>query len=45
MGKSVADEDEGPDREPEEPAEDIYKLVNEVTESGQFWRFGEKREW
>ena len=45
MGKSVASETEGPDREPDEPANDIYRLVTNVTETGCFWRFGEKREW
>lgn len=45
MGDDVATETEKPDREPEEPADDIYKLVTTVNESGYFWRFGEKREW
>lgn len=45
MGRKAADENEGPDREPEEPAEDIYRLILDVTESGYFWRFGKKREW
>ncbi len=45
MGSAVASETEKPDREPEEPAKDIYKLVTTVTESGCFWRFGKKREW
>jgi len=45
MGNDVATETEKPDREPEEPAEDIYKLVTTVSESGYFWKFGRKREW
>lgn len=45
MGMKVATETEKPDREPEQPADDIYKLVTTVKESGYFWRFGEKREW
>jgi NAD(P)-dependent dehydrogenase (short-subunit alcohol dehydrogenase family) len=45
MGSSVATDDEGPDREPEEPAEEIFNLVTRVKESGCFWQFGKKREW
>lgn len=45
MGNDVASETEKPDREPEQPAEDIYRLVTTVTESGCFWKFGKKREW
>jgi NAD(P)-dependent dehydrogenase (short-subunit alcohol dehydrogenase family) len=45
MGLAAASKIEKPDREPEEPADDIYKLVTTVTESGCFWRFGKKREW
>ncbi len=48
MGIQAATELEKPDREPEEPAEDIYNLVtnvNDISESGYFWRFGQKREW
>lgn len=45
MGKVSATETEGPDREPEETAEDIYQLVTKVTESGYFWKSGKKREW
>lgn len=45
MGNDVASETEKPDREPEQPAEDIYHLVTTVTESGYFWKFGKKREW
>jgi NAD(P)-dependent dehydrogenase (short-subunit alcohol dehydrogenase family) len=45
MGLSVADSLSRPDRKPKEPAEDIYRLVLDVTESGHFWRFGKKREW
>lgn len=36
---------EKPDREPEEAAGDIYNLAVNNTESGFFWRFGEKRKW
>ena len=45
MGNAGATETEGPDREPNEAAEDIFRLVSEGTESGYFWSFGEKREW
>ncbi|OHA87743.1 MAG: hypothetical protein A3A96_02065 [Candidatus Zambryskibacteria bacterium RIFCSPLOWO2_01_FULL_39_39] len=45
MGNDVASETEKPDREPEQPAEDIYNLVNKITETGYFWKFGKKREW
>lgn len=45
MGSKAATETEGPDREPEESARDIYRLVATVTESGYFWKFDEKREW
>lgn len=45
MGLSVADETEGPDRDPSEPANDIFEIVKNVNQTGQFWRFGEKREW
>ncbi|MBI2034035.1 MAG: SDR family NAD(P)-dependent oxidoreductase [Candidatus Liptonbacteria bacterium] len=45
MGNKGATETEKPDREPEEPAEDIYHLVTAVHESGYFWKLGKKREW
>lgn len=45
MGKAGATETEGPDREPEEAADEIYWLVERVAESGCFWRSGRKREW
>ncbi len=45
MGNEGATETEKPDREPEEPAQDIYRLVTTITKSGCFWRFGKKREW
>ena len=45
MGNKAATETEKPDREPEEVAQDIYKLVTTVKDPGYFWRFGEKREW
>lgn len=45
MGMAGATETEQPDREPEEPASEIYQLVEGVAESGYFWQFGKKREW
>ena len=46
MGNAGATEEYGsPDREPEQPAEEIYNLVTNVKESGYFWKFGKKREW
>lgn len=33
------------DREPEEAAEDIFKLANSHVETGQFWFKGEKFPW
>lgn len=45
MGYSVATEIEGPDRTPEQAAEDIFKLVTTVTETGEFWRLGKKTDW
>lgn len=45
MGMQAASKTEGPDREPEQAAEDIYQLATAVKESGYFWRFGKQREW
>ncbi len=45
MGNIGADEDYKPNREPVEVGKDVYELVSNVTETGFFWRFGEKREW
>ena len=45
MGNDVASETERPDSEPEQPAEDIYNLVNTINETGYFWKFGKKRDW
>lgn len=45
MGYVPASGASQPDREPKEVAQDIYKLAAQVTESGYFWRFGQKREW
>lgn len=45
MGAKAATETESPDREPVEVAEDIFNLVNNIKESGYFWRFGKKRPW
>lgn len=45
MGNLGLSENEGPDREPEEVAGDIYQLITTVQESGQFWRQGQKTDW
>lgn len=45
MGNGVASETEKPTREPEEAANDIYRLATSRVESGCFWKFGEKRAW
>lgn len=45
MGNLGLSENEGPDREPEEVASDIYQLITTVQESGQFWRLGQKTDW
>lgn len=45
MGNIAATASEKPDREPEEPAQDIYNIVTTVTESGFFWKLGKKRDW
>ena len=45
IGYSVATETEGPDRTPEQAADDIFQLVATVKETGQFWRLGKKTEW
>ena len=45
MGNLGLSENEGPNREPEEVASDIYQLVTTVQESGQFWRLGKKTDW
>lgn len=45
MGYQAANETEGPDRKPEEPAQEIVEILENVKETGHFWRFGEKREW
>ncbi|MBI2064247.1 MAG: SDR family NAD(P)-dependent oxidoreductase [Candidatus Yanofskybacteria bacterium] len=45
MGYSVATETEGPDRTPEQAADDIFQVVATVKETGQFWRLGKKTEW
>lgn len=45
MGYYVATDMEGPDRTPEQAADDIFQLVATVKETGQFWRFGKKTEW
>jgi len=45
MGNLVSDETSHPDKEPSAAADDIYRLVTEVKESGYFWDSGKKREW
>lgn len=45
MGNMVATETEGPDRTPEQAADDIFTLVTTIKETGQFWRLGKKTEW
>ncbi|MBI2674627.1 MAG: SDR family NAD(P)-dependent oxidoreductase [Candidatus Yanofskybacteria bacterium] len=45
MGYSGVTETEGPDRTPEQAADDIFQLVTTIKESGQFWRLGKKTEW
>ena len=45
MGYMVATDTEGPDRTPEQAADDIFKLVTDVKETGKFWRLGKKTDW
>lgn len=46
MGNSGASEEFGaPDREPEEPANEIFDIVQNVRETGKFWYKGKEREW
>ena len=45
MGRIAATEDDGPDREPEEPAREIYELATRRVPSGYFWRRGKRRSW
>lgn len=45
MGYILASDTEKPDKEPKEAAEDIFSLVNTVTETGQFWDHGKKHNW
>lgn len=46
MGLAWAGDDgEAPDREPQEPANEAFELVMNVTESGQFWYRGKKCDW
>jgi len=45
MGFAGATEDSKPDRDPVEPAREIYDLVNSDIDSGCFWYKGAKREW
>ncbi|MEK7583875.1 MAG: SDR family NAD(P)-dependent oxidoreductase [Patescibacteria group bacterium] len=45
MGRIAATEEDGPDREPEEPAGEIYDLATRHVPSGHFWRKGKKRAW
>jgi NAD(P)-dependent dehydrogenase (short-subunit alcohol dehydrogenase family) len=41
----VTDDGEVPDREPQTVADEIYGVVQDVTESGCFWHRGQKCEW
>lgn len=45
MGYKVATEEEGPNRTPEQAADDIFTLVSTVKETGQFWVLGNKSNW
>jgi NAD(P)-dependent dehydrogenase (short-subunit alcohol dehydrogenase family) len=45
MGMVAATGINHPDKEPEEVAEEIYRIAAKVNESGYFWHFGQKREW
>lgn len=45
MGNSAASETDGPDREPKEAAEELFALITKITETGYFWKLGQKREW
>lgn len=45
MGNSIATESHGPNRTPEQAADEIFHIVEAVKESGQFWRFGKKTPW
>ena len=45
MGFAGAGEGAKPDREPSEPAAEIFQLVTSKVETGQFWHKGHKREW
>jgi NAD(P)-dependent dehydrogenase (short-subunit alcohol dehydrogenase family) len=45
MGLAYAGEGIGPDREPNEPAQEIYSLAVSDVESGQFWFMGARHPW
>lgn len=45
MGIAGATEDAKPDREPTEPAQEVFNLVTSKVDSGFFWHKGEKRDW
>jgi len=45
MGNSLATETEKPSRQTHQPAQEVYLLVTTTKENGQFWRFGQKRDW
>jgi NAD(P)-dependent dehydrogenase (short-subunit alcohol dehydrogenase family) len=45
MGFDGSTDQAKPDREPEEPAQEIFNLITLDIESGQFWESGQKREW
>jgi len=45
MGNAIATETKKPDRTPSQAAQEIFDLVTKVTETGQFWKHGEKTDW
>ncbi|MEI7792689.1 MAG: SDR family NAD(P)-dependent oxidoreductase [Candidatus Berkelbacteria bacterium] len=45
MGFDGSTDEAKPDREPEEPAREIFDLATLDIESGQFWENGQKRDW
>lgn len=45
MGNAGASEMGAPDREPEEPADEIFDIVQNVRETGKFWQKGRERSW
>lgn len=45
MGALAATETEKPDREPSEPAEEIYQIITTAKESGYIWKEGKRVSW